>query len=117
MTIRIKKLNNKESEFKKIITKNLSEKVKDESFAKQLYASLCNTIWYNKNTEDIYSCTWRYAGGLVAEMRCKGENYLDFYCSGGEGCYHAEVYKELKNLGYEAIEYKQCNSLEEHFFK
>jgi len=89
-----------EMKFEEIIKKNLSDRVQDDSFAKQLYGSLCNTIWSNKTTKDIYSCSWRYAGGLVAAMRFKNENYMDFYCSGGEGEYHSEVYKALQELGY-----------------
>ena len=81
----------------------LLEKVKDIDFAKNLYSSLSNTIWYNNVTKDIYSCSWRFAGGLVAELRNNNEDYLDFYCSGGEGNYYSEVYKIFKKFGYQTI--------------
>jgi len=52
-------------------------------------------------TRYCYSCTWRYAGGLVAELREKGESYLDFYCGGKEGYVDTEIEEDLKRLGWE----------------
>lgn len=105
--------------FEVLLNKLFSEKVQNENFAKKLYDCLCNTIWYNKTTNDIYSCTWRYAGGIVADMRKKGENYLDFYCQGfsDEGDYHQEIYEELNQNGFKAIQYKKAISLQTHEFK
>jgi hypothetical protein len=35
--------------------------------------------------DEVWSCTWRYAGGIVADMRGEGD-YIDWYCSGmGDG--------------------------------
>jgi hypothetical protein len=48
-----------------------------------------------------YSCSWRYAGGLVADLREQGEDYLDFYCSGGEGRVASDVREALAKLGWE----------------
>ena len=31
-----------------------------------------------------WSCTWRYAGGIVADMRQQGD-YIEWYCSGIKG--------------------------------
>ena len=118
MTIRIKKSYHKEyNRFEKLLKDNLFERVLEDDFANKLYGSLCNIIWYNRTTEDIYSCSWRYAGELVGDIRCRGENYMDYYCNGKEGIIDPEVLKELKNLGYEPIEYKQFSSLQEHDFK
>ena len=102
MSIRVRPLKDN-PRFEQIIRQNFQEDVKDDSFAQHLYASLCNTIWYNETTEDIYSCSWGYAGGLVASMRFKGEGYLNFYCSGEEGDIHDDVYDKLKKLGYTPI--------------
>jgi len=117
MSIRIiKKVN--ADKFDDIIRIKLSEMViNSDDFAQHLYASLCNTIWYNKSTNDIYSCSWRYAGGMVAAMRNKQEDYLHFYCSGGEGGYYLDIYKELNKLGYKSIQYKTIEHLQEFNFK
>jgi hypothetical protein len=118
MSIRIFKIKDvdKYSNFTEIVKRNLSKRIKqDDIFAKNFYASLCNTVWFNKSTQDIYSCSWRYAGGFVAKIRRKGENYLDFYCSGEEGEYHRDVYNELNKLGYKALKDKKINLISETF--
>lgn len=55
-------------------------------YAQNLYAAMCNRE-FTKNevwpllTEQRWSCSWRHAGGIVADMREKGD-YIDWYCSG-----------------------------------
>ena len=63
------------------------DKVKgDEVYAQHLYASMCNN-GFTKNdvipilTEKRWSCSWRHAGGIIADMREQGD-YIDWYCSG-----------------------------------
>jgi len=92
------------SKLEQTIRRELAEQVQDDEFAQQLYASLCNTVWYNEETGEKYSCSWRYAGGVVASMRCQGEDYIHFYCSGGEGNVQPLAYKALNELGYVAID-------------
>ena len=62
------------------------EKCKDGRYAQNLYAALCNMQWQPTEVvpilkEELWSCTWRYAGGLIAEIREQGD-YMDWYCSG-----------------------------------
>lgn len=52
----------------------------------------------------VYSCSWRYAGGLVAEIRDQGEDYMDFYCSGNEGEVDECVAEDLASLGWIPLE-------------
>jgi hypothetical protein len=58
----------------------------DDVYAQHLYASMCNND-FTKNdvwpilTEKKWSCSWRHAGGIVADMQEKGD-YIDWYCSG-----------------------------------
>ena len=55
-------------------------------YAQNLYAALCNNE-FTKNdvwpilTDKRWSCSWRYAGGIIADMQEKGD-YIDWYCSG-----------------------------------
>lgn len=57
-----------------------------EVYAQHIYAALCNnqfqhvTSW-NILSDKFWSCSWRYAGGIVAHMRQEGD-YMDWYCSG-----------------------------------
>jgi len=118
VSIRILKNYYQDSSFEVLLNKIFSEQVKEKDFARKLYDCLCNTIWYNKTTGDIYSCSFRYAGDILANMRHEGESYLDFYCNGfkGEGAYHAEVYKELNKFGYKVFQYRQSDRLQKYEF-
>lgn len=65
----------------------ICDKVKsDEVYAQNLYAAMCNRE-FTKNdvwpilTEQRWGCSWRYAGGIIADMREEGD-YIDWYCSG-----------------------------------
>jgi hypothetical protein len=68
-------------------TQWIIDKVKgDEVYAQHLYAAMCNND-FTKNdvipilTEKRWSCSWRHAGGIVADMKEEGD-YIDYYCSG-----------------------------------
>jgi len=88
----------------------------NDIFASNMYRALCNMMWQKKDNEKIvYSCTWRYAGGLIASIRDRGENYLNFYCSGLEGCVSNRVKKELDILGWKPLPYpEEGNEYEEY---
>ncbi len=91
-----------------------------ESYAQNLYAAMCNNGFIKlavipilKNQE--WSCSWRYAGGIIADMRGQGD-YIDWYCSGirgdgddenlssekfvREGCVTDEIRNDLQRLGW-----------------
>lgn len=52
--------------------------LKDEGFACAAYESFCNTAYINEHRER-FSCSWRYAGGMIASLRDEGEDYIDYY--------------------------------------
>ena len=57
-----------------------------ESYSQNLYAALCNNEFRKIEIvailrDDRWSCSWRYAGGIIADMLGKGD-YMDWYCSG-----------------------------------
>jgi hypothetical protein len=68
----------------------LCEKIKaSEGYAQNLYAALCNREFVKLDVlpilkNETWSCSWRYAGGLIANIRGEGD-YLDWYCSGMGG--------------------------------
>lgn len=58
----------------------------DEVYAQNLYAAMCNNEFTKRDLWPIlkdqrWSCSWRHAGGIVADMREEGD-YIDWYCSG-----------------------------------
>ena len=78
----------------------LHELVGSEVFAGLLYAALCNTTWRHVASDQIWHCSWRSAGALVAGLRGEG-CYLDWYCWGHEGEVDEQVLLELEALGWQ----------------
>lgn len=107
-------------EFELRTTEWLIAKVKEsESYAQNLYAALCNNEFIQlDNTWDIlkekyWGCSWRYAGGIVADIQEHGD-YIDFYCSGirdvnnassnvSEGIVTDEIKTDLEKIGWVVI--------------
>lgn len=97
---------------------------KDDEIAKDFYRALCNMQWKKapgipddeiiieklKGKEvDVWSCSWRYAGGIIADIRNdhhgKSENYMDFYFSGNEGFVSDIVEECFANMGWKPHPY------------
>ena len=86
-----------------------------ESYAQNLYAAMCNMRFVRKELfpylrqdpdKDLWSASWRSAGGIVADMRQQGD-YMDWYCSGMGGLSgydkDSETYEEWQaRTGYVA---------------
>jgi len=83
-----RKLFNLELELKS--THWINEKVKSNKiYAQNLYAALCNNQFVKNSVwpvlkDERWSCSWRYAGGIIADIREEGD-YLDWYCTGIRG--------------------------------
>ena len=71
-------------------TEWILKKVREsDSYAQNLYAAMCNSDFTKNDVwpvlkEEKWGCSWRYAGGIIADMREEGD-YIDWYCS-GIGC-------------------------------
>lgn len=88
-----------------------------DAYAQNLYAAMCNNDFIKREMwpllkEQKWSCSWRYAGGIIADMRQEGD-YIDWYCSGirenydggyvAEGVVTEEIEKDLYELGWIVI--------------
>ena len=68
-------------------SKEMCDKVKaSDNYAQNLYAAMCNMTWQSREfwqelKGEVWSCSWRSAGGIIADMREQGD-YIDWYCSG-----------------------------------
>jgi hypothetical protein len=83
--------------------KALAERAReDRDFAVELYAGLCNADWTHADGTE-WSGSWRYAADVVAHLRGRGEDYLDFYCAGGEGEITDRVADALAHLGWHGV--------------
>ena len=113
-------------------TEWICEKVRaDERYAQNLYAAMCNRDFVKLEVipvlkEERWSCSWRYAGGIIADMRQEGD-YIDWYCSGirdidydeevnkkwderkyvSEGQVTDEIREDLKKLGWAVLDEDQ----------
>ena len=76
------------------------EKVKDNEYAAKLYGSLTNALWVFKETDTRWTGSFRAVGGLVADLRPFGEDYLEFYMSSDEGVIDSEIEKDLNRIGW-----------------
>ncbi len=126
-------------EYDLLTTDWILEKVRNnDAYAQNLYAAMCNTDFVKNDvwpilTDKRWSCSWRYAGGIIADMQQKGD-YIDWYCSGirdtgtiddeefnsltkqqqehyiltksyvGEGCVTEEIRADLLKLGWIVVE-------------
>lgn len=108
-------------------------RAEDRRYAQNLYAAWCNMQWcprdlvpaIRQSDKDLWSASWRSAGGIVADLRNKGEDYMDYYCSGirnveyddkenvwwdekgyaSEGEVKDEIAQDLSKLGWFPVPY------------
>jgi len=107
-------------------TKWICDKAKaNEAYAQNIYAALCNRSWKKNDVwpllkDQQYSCSWRYAGGIVADMIESGD-YIDWYCSGIRDELTDERILEAKEQGMDIVNYAGegyvTDEVREDFFK
>jgi hypothetical protein len=78
----------------------------DEIYAQHVYAAMCNMKWQKTDPwpilkDEYWSCSWRHAGGIVADMMETGD-YIDWYCSGIHN-EHEQDHEWLSNATEEQI--------------
>jgi len=88
----------------------------NDVYAQNLYAAMCNVTWQEQEPWEIlknqsWSCSWRYAGGIIANMRGKGD-YMDLYCTGigaqdddwvSEGVVTDQIRADLARIGWHPL--------------
>ena len=99
---------------------------RSDCYAQNLYAAMCNMRFQKLDVmpilkDELWSASWRSAGGIVANMQMRGD-YIDWYCSGmGEGLGNGdpegtkgyipegvvtdEIKEDLKQLGWVPVEW------------
>jgi hypothetical protein len=85
-------------------SETISNKCKSSDiYSQNLYAALCNNEF--QKDDKIWSCSWRSAGGIVANLREEGD-YINWYCSGQEGVVTDEIRKDIEDFGWTIIEHE-----------
>lgn len=95
-------------EYHLLMSEHIREKCRvDHDYRNKLYGALCNTEWSAKHPipllrAETWSCSWRYAGELVARLSASEEqfDYMDFYCNGEEGKLDPTIMEDLDELGF-----------------
>lgn len=88
-------------EYDLVTTDWILEKARaDNAYAQNLYAAMCNNGFIKLDVipilkQEEWSCSWRYAGGIIADMQQKGD-YIDWYCSGIRGDYAEDPEEDEK---------------------
>jgi hypothetical protein len=95
------------------------EKCKIDYYAQNLYAALCNNDFIKNETwnilqEKTWSCSWRYAGGIIAHIQQKGD-YIDWYCSGIQNELSDEEYNQLTKVQQEQYLYTKTKYVGEGY--
>ncbi|NBJ13756.1 hypothetical protein [Microvirga arsenatis] len=64
-------------------SRTMQERAASEDYAVELYNALCGIIWQKAQSTELWSCTWRRAGEIVARVRSRyvSGDYIDFYCN------------------------------------
>jgi hypothetical protein len=75
--------------------------------AAELYRALCNTPWQHEDGR-TWSASWRAAGDTVAGLMGETEDYLSYYCSGGEGQVADWIAGWLAERGWQPVEDKDA---------
>ena len=88
----------------------MPRRVEHDDYAQLLYAALCNNRFQKAEVwpvlkGDTWSCTWRSAGSIVAELRGEGD-YQDWYLTGNEGVIADIISADLEKLGWQVVENK-----------
>jgi hypothetical protein len=85
----------------------IKDKIRNsKTYAQNMYAAMCNMQWQKRDVmpilkDELWSCSWRSAGGKMAEIRGGGEDYMDYYCSGIRNVdYDEEINKTWDEKGF-----------------
>lgn len=101
-------------EFDLLTTPWILDKVRSrEDYAQNLYAAMCNNGFIKLEVvpilkEQEWSCSWRYSGGIIADMQQAGD-YIDWYCSGIRDTYDKteeedQVWTEEQKARFEVVQ-------------
>lgn len=70
----------------------------------RFYGTLCNNELMHGDYLTSYS--WRATGGLIADILGEGD-YMNWYCSGGEGHIDDEIQDDLLEMGWHVVPYQE----------
>jgi hypothetical protein len=87
----------------------------DQGFAMALYEALAYAIWRRRRGGQVWCCTDRGAGAIVANLRGRGENYHDYFWRGVPSIARGrekEVSLALDGLGWRPLPLPEFDRLD-----
>lgn len=86
--------------FEEMLARTFGARMKtDDTLCKEIWSALANVTWHHIASKQEYSCSFRYGGGLIAEVRGHGD-YMDWYCSGPYATITDEIRRTFKKEGW-----------------
>lgn len=86
--------------------------VQDDEGAIEVASAFYDVAWvplesiastYSEAWEEGFSLSWRGAGGLVAELRDRGEDYLDWCWDAESGAVSERVERVMRSIGLRPV--------------
>lgn len=86
--------------------------VQDDDGAIEVASAFYDVAWvaldstattYSEAWEEGFSVSWRGAGGLVADLRGRGESYLDFCWDAESGVVSERVERLMRSVGLRPV--------------
>lgn len=66
----------------------------------EFWSALANVDWYNLSTKEEAGYSFRSAGGLIADIRKDGSDYMTWYCSGPYASVSYHIERTMKKAGW-----------------
>ena len=93
-------------DFKEALKKALGEDMRaSPSLCQEVWSALANVVWdYKDESQGSYSCSFRYAGGLISDILGEGD-YMDWYCSGPYETVTYKIHSAMLEEGWSPYRY------------
>jgi hypothetical protein len=87
-------------EFLQALTEEFQEEMKSsDKLCQEIWSALTNIMWTSEDDLDMFSCSFRYAGGLIAGIIGRGD-YMDWTFSGSVGKVTPDIEARMKARGW-----------------
>ena len=95
---------NEHDRFEVDVNRALGERMRlNKDVGQQMWSALANVEWRSTDGKDTASYTFRAACDMIAAIRDKSENYLDFYCNSPYPLVSELIREAMAGVGWEPV--------------